>query len=115
MKYARIVNNFVHDLATGTWAASILVLWVLSDRAQGMPAETMSAVTDAGRAVFALCVAALLLIFATGGIRLRYWKEQAEDGAVEEKRRALLVKHVAFLVVYSAGTYVAWLLIPGQP
>ena len=54
--YVRITNNFLHDMATGTWAACLMVL--------------------------------------------------------AAKRRALIVKHIAFLLVYGGGTVWGWLLLP---
>lgn len=105
-RYLRITNNFLHDMATGTWAACLLVLWIVSRRTQGAPAEAASVLADAMWAVFVLCVAALAVIAVTGGIRLRYWRREAAPDELAEKRRALLVKHVGFLLIYGAGT--AW-------
>lgn len=31
-RYLWIVNNFLHDMATGTWAACVLVVWLLAGR-----------------------------------------------------------------------------------
>lgn len=41
--YVRIMNNFLHDMATGTWAACLAVLLVFSGRLAGMPAEAAAA------------------------------------------------------------------------
>ena len=37
--YVRITNNFLHDMATETWAACLMVLVVLSRRLPGMPRQ----------------------------------------------------------------------------
>ncbi len=109
--YTRIMNNFLHDMATGTWVACLLVRWVLDDRATGMSAEASAALSDASRLVFWLLLGALAVIVGTGVLRLAYWRSQtpAEDRVA--KRRALLVKHAAFAVVYGAGTAWAWTLV----
>ncbi|MDH4140690.1 MAG: hypothetical protein OEV43_08990 [Coriobacteriia bacterium] len=109
--YVRIVNNFLHDLATGTWAACLLVLLVLSRESVGMPAEASAALSDAGWVVYWLLVGALAVIFATGAARLAYWRSQTPAEERSAKRRALVVKHVAFLGVYGVGTWWGWTLL----
>jgi putative copper export protein len=111
-RYGRIVNNFLHDVATGTWVASLLVLWVLSRRLDGMPPDAYDAVADAMAVVFWLAVVAVAVIFITGAFRLTYWKEEAEVQGVEATRRALVLKHIAFFIIYGAGTVWAWTLVP---
>jgi putative copper export protein len=110
--YGRIVNNFLHDVATGTWVACLLVLWVLSRRLDGMPQDAYAAVADSMAVVFWLAVVAVAVIFITGAFRLTYWKEEAEVQGVEATRRALALKHVAFFIIYGAGTVWAWTLVP---
>ena len=106
-RYLMIVNNFLHDMATGTWAACVLVVWLLAGRRAGMPAEASAAVGESMIAVFKLAVLALVIIGATGGVRLGYWRRQSARTELAQKRRALLVKHALFAVVYGAGT--VWL------
>lgn len=108
--YVRITNNFLHDMATGTWAACLLVLWVLRNQAKGMSAEAVEALAEAGQVVFWLLIAALAVIVVTGAMRLFYWRAQTPPDERGQKRRALIIKHVAFAVVYGGGTYVAWTL-----
>ena len=109
--YVRITNNFLHDMGTGTWAACLLVLWVLDRQAEGLPAEAVSALADAGQVVFWLLIAALAVIVVTGAIRLFYWRAQAAPAEREQKRRALVIKHIAFAVIYGGGTWLAWSLV----
>ena len=109
--YIRITNNFLHDMATGTWAACLLVLWVLDRRATGVHPDATAALGDASQVVFWLLVGALAVIVVTGAIRLFYWRAQAAPDEREQKRRALIAKHVAFAVLYGGGTYLAWTLV----
>lgn len=111
--YGRIVNNFLHDMATGTWAACVLVVAVLDPRAAAAPSYEAAAVQDAMYAVFWLLMGALVVIAATGGIRLAYWRQQAAPEEVVAKRKALIVKHAAFLLVYGTGTTWAWAAVRG--
>jgi hypothetical protein len=108
--YRWIVNNFFHDLASGMWAATVLVIWLLETRMSGIPAAAGAALADIQHLLFWIVLASLLVIFVTGGIRLRYWRKQGSADEEAYRRRALLVKHVLYLVIYGAGTVWAWLL-----
>ncbi|MBI5232003.1 MAG: hypothetical protein HY876_07550 [Coriobacteriales bacterium] len=108
---ARIVNNFVHDMSTGTWAACVLVIWVLSRQALGVPAEAAAAIQSAAQVVFWLLVASLVGLAVTGGIRLLYWRREATHEELATKRRLLVGKHVAFLAIYGVGSVWAWSLL----
>ncbi|MGB4441592.1 MAG: hypothetical protein WBJ62_05145 [Coriobacteriia bacterium] len=110
--YVRIVNNFLHDMATGTWAACLAVLLVLSGRLAGMPAEAAVALGDAMTLVFWILAGALVVVSATGGIRLAYWRQQTAPEDLAAKRRSLIVKHIAFFVIYGGGSVWGWLLLP---
>jgi len=105
----RLVNNFVHDMSTGTWAACLLVIAVVRARAGGVPAEAAVVLAEAMRLVFWLLVASLGGLAVTGGIRLRYWRAETPSAHVGTKRAALAFKHVAFLAVYGLGT--AWAVL----
>ena len=109
--YPRLVNNWLHDVATGTWAACVIVIWLLSARMSGIPEEAAAALAEAVRWLFTLALAALVVIAATGGVRLGYWRRETDPGQMAKKRRALLVKHVAFFVIYGAGTLWLWTLV----
>jgi len=110
--YVRITNNFLHDMATGTWAACLIVLVVLNRQLAGMPTQAASAVGGAMGLVFWLLVGALVVVGVTGALRLFYWRATTPVAELAAKRRALIVKHVAFVVVYGGGTAWAWLLLP---
>lgn len=111
-RYGWIVNNFLHDLSSGLWAASLLVIWRLDVLRTGMDAAAAAALAIVSRELFGALLASLLVIFVTGGIRLRYWRKQGTADELQYRRRALIVKHVVYLVVYGGGTVWAWLLLP---
>lgn len=110
--YVRITNNFLHDMATGTWFACLAVLLVLDNRLAGMPAEAASALGDAMALVFWLLVGALVVVTLTGAVRLVYWRQEAAPEELAAKRRALITKHIAFFVIYGGGTVWGWMLLP---
>jgi membrane protein YdbS with pleckstrin-like domain len=106
----RIVNNFVHDMSTGTWAACVLVIWVIASRSRGVPPEAAAVLSDASGAVFWLLVISLVGLTVTGAIRLFYWRSDTPPEQLKTKRGALIVKHVAFLLIYGLGTaWAAWM------
>ena len=105
----RIVNNFIHDMSTGTWAACMLVIWLIASRSGGVPPQAAAVLAEANTAVFWLLLVSLVGLTVTGGIRLSYWRADTPPEQRGDKRRALIVKHVAFLVVYGLGTaWAAW-------
>lgn len=109
--YTWIVNNFFHDLSSGLWAACLLVIWRLATLRPGMPPAAAAALATVSLELFYVLLGSLVVIFATGGIRLRYWRSQAAPDELTYVRRALLVKHAIYFVVYGAGTLWAWLLL----
>lgn len=110
--YVRITNNFLHDMATGTWAACVLVLVLLHRDLAGLPAESAAALGGSMRAVWWLLVGALVVLTVTGALRLFYWRATTLPAELAQKRLALIVKHVAFLVVYGGGSLFAYFLVP---
>ena len=107
----RIVNNFVHDMSTGTWAACVLVIWVIASRSQGVPPQAATVLGDATLVVFWLLVVSLVGLSLTGGLRLFYWRSETPPDELKTKRGALIVKHVAFLLIYGLGTaWAAWMV-----
>lgn len=107
----RIVNNFVHDMSTGTWAACVLVIWVIASRSQGVPPQAAAVLSDATSVVFWLLVVSLVGLSLTGGIRLFYWRAETTPDELKTKRGALVLKHIAFLLIYGLGTaWAAWMV-----
>lgn len=113
--WIRLANNWLHDVGTGLWAACLLVLWVLADRARELSAAAgphfAAAMAEVSWLVFWLLVAALAAITVTGVFRLVYWRAETPPEELPAKRPALIGKHVVFLVVYGGGTAWAWSLV----
>jgi putative copper export protein len=101
---SRITTNFIHDMSTGTWFACLIVMWTIDSRSQGVPAEAAAVLSAANRNVFWLLVASLVGLTVTGILRLFYWRRETAPELLRQKRRALIFKHVAFLLVYGLGT-----------
>jgi ABC-type anion transport system duplicated permease subunit len=111
--YPRIVNNFIHDMSTGTWAACVLVVWTLAEQSSKLPGAG-SAIAVAEHRVFWLLVISLAGLAVTGALRLAYWRDEATQGTIAQKRAALIAKHVGFLLIYGVGTaWAAWMTFGG--
>lgn len=111
--WMRLINNWLHDVGTGLWAACVLVIWVLQDQKDSIPEAgppVYAALFQAQWMIFGLLIAALVVIAVTGAIRLLYWRRETLPEELSSKRPALIGKHVAFLVIYGGGTVWAYLL-----
>lgn len=107
-RYGRIANDFLHDMATGTWFACLLVAASL----RPYLAEGGVAVRSALGVVSALALGALVVLAVSGGLRLAYWRSRTASADLAAKRRLLVAKHAVFAVVYGLGTW--WLLSLGR-
>lgn len=103
-----ILNAFVHDVATGTWIGTLVLLTILHDEAQ-KPAWLLAGhlVPGLERKFLVLTWVSLAVIGLTGVFRLLTWKVFGWTGDVERDRiRLLKTKHALLGIVFAAGT--AW-------
>jgi uncharacterized membrane protein len=103
-----ILNAFVHDVATGTWISSLLLIAILRREASAPAwAGLDHLVAGLGRQFMWLTWASLAVILLTGVVRMLTWKVFGWTGDVSRDRvRLLKVKHAILGVVFVAGT--AW-------
>ena len=103
-----ILNAFAHDVATGTWIGTLVLLTILHDETQ-QPAWLLAAPLVPGleRKFLALTWVSLAVIGLTGVFRVVTWKLFGWTGDVERDRiRLLKTKHALLGIVFAAGT--AW-------
>jgi hypothetical protein len=103
-----VLNAFVHDVATGTWLSSLLLITLLH-RETSQPAWILAApLLPALKAKFmVLTWTSLGVILATGVVRMLTWKVFGWTGDVSRDRvRLLKVKHAVLGIAFAAGT--AW-------
>lgn len=103
-----IVNNFVHDLATGFWLSLLLVLAGL--RQALLAVELL----PAGRSVLALAfrwsLVALAVILASGVVRAATYRAGGPVARQQLKWRLLVIKHALLGTAFAAGTLWAYRL-----
>jgi hypothetical protein len=101
-----ILNAFVHDVATGTWLSTLLLLSLLHRETQA-PSWAMAAslVPPLERKFLVLTWVSLGVILATGVVRMLTWKVFGWTGDMEASRiRLLKAKHAVLGIAFAAGT-----------
>jgi len=106
-----ILNAFVHDVATGTWISSLILLSVLrSESRQPAWAAAATLVQPLAAKFMILTWVSLVVILLTGLVRMVTWKVFGWTGDVSRDRVHLLkVKHAVLGVAFLAGT--VWMAI----
>lgn len=101
-----ILNAFVHDVATGTWIASLALatLFELEHREPAWSAMREH-VAELERRFMILTWVSLGAILLTGVFRMLTWKVFGWTGDVERSRiRLLKIKHAVLGFVFAAGS-----------
>jgi hypothetical protein len=106
-----ILNAFVHDVATGTWIGTLILLTIFHHETQsGAWLLAAPLVPGLERKFLLLTWVSLAVIALTGVVRMITWKVFGWTGDVERDRiRLLKIKHALLGVVFAAGT--AWQVV----
>jgi len=101
-----ILNAFVHDVATGTWISSLILITVLhGETSQPSWAAAAPLVPPLAGKFMVLTWVSLVVILLTGVVRMVTWKVFGWTGDVSRDRvRLLKVKHAVLGVAFLAGT-----------
>lgn len=103
-----IVNGFIHDFAAGIWLATIVTIAVLHD-AHLKDAAVVSTLNHLERMFFWWSVGAAVLIMLTGaGRTFTYVDNWYGEDAEQERRKALITKHVFLFFAYALGYFWVW-------
>jgi hypothetical protein len=101
-----ILNAFVHDVATGTWISSLILISVLHhETRQAAWSGAAALVPPLAHKFMLLTWVSLVVILLTGVVRMVTWKVFGWTGDVSRDRiRLLKVKHAVLGVAFLAGT-----------
>lgn len=102
-----IFVGFIHDLATGCWAAAVLTIYWLN-RLSLERTELQSLLGGLKKEFFYLGLACAVVVFITGAGRTftyAYTGRVYGEDAEKLRRRMLLIKHIILFSVFFAGTY----------
>lgn len=103
-----IINNYLHDLATGLLLASAVILWVLGRRAEQGGADERRALARAYATLVLFARGAFVWIILGGIPRTIFFTRYEWDPAVIRGIvPALMVKHV-FMVAVVIGGALVW-------
>jgi len=104
-----ILNAFVHDVATGTWISSLILITVLHhETRQAAWSGAAALVPPLAHKFMLLAWVSLVVILLTGVVRMVTWKVFGWTGDVSRDRvRLLKIKHAVLGVAFLAGT--AWM------
>lgn len=101
-----ILNAFMHDVATGTWIGTLVLITLLHRETRTAAwAPVAALVPSLERQFLILCWVSLGVIMATGVVRMLTWKVFGWTGDMERDRIQLLkVKHALLGIVFAVGT-----------
>lgn len=110
-----IVNAFVHDVATGTWISSLVLITVLHFETRKAAWSAAAHLVPPLASKFMLLTwASLAIILITGVVRMLTWKVFGWTGDVSRDRvRLLKVKHAVLGVAFLGGTLYQAALVYG--
>jgi len=108
-KAAIVLNGFIHDFATGYWLSGIIAIHFLHGYQARFPAVA-DLLGTIERFFFWNTIGAVVVIFATGGMRTFTYVDNVFGPEAEKvRRRMLIVKHVVLIVLFAAGGWWAYL------
>jgi uncharacterized membrane protein len=107
-KIAVVLNGFIHDFATGYWLSAMIAIGLLH-RFQGEYPAVAGILGSIERFFFWNTVGAVVVIFATGGMRTFTYVDNVFGQETEHTRRKMLiVKHVILIAIFTVGGYWAY-------
>ena len=108
-KAAIVLNGFVHDFATGYWLSALIAIGFLHDY-QGRYPDIAALLGNIERFFFWNAMGAMVIIFATGGMRTFTYVDNFYGPEAEKTRRKMLIiKHVVLIVIFAIGGLWAYL------
>lgn len=109
-KIAIVLNGFIHDFACGYWLSCIIAIYFLHNF-QGTYPEVYGQLMNIEHFFFWSSIGAVIIIFATGGVRtFTYVDNFYGQGAEKTRRKMLAIKHIVLLLIFGTGSYLAYLM-----
>jgi putative copper export protein len=103
-KMCTILIGFIHDLAAGCWAATVLAVYRL-DKVNPGP-ESQAALSALQKEFFSIGIACIFIVFGAGaGRTFTYVQNVYGEDAEKSRRNLLLTKHAILLIAFGLGTY----------
>jgi len=110
-----LVNNLLHDLATGIWLGSVVVSAGLAVRVGRLAGEAAAALEDVRGDLRWVIAGALVWVVASGVVRLLLYSAEerllypsAGSAYILTKRMTVFVKHGIIALLLAATAYVVF-------
>ncbi|MDP2279203.1 MAG: hypothetical protein Q8K51_13365 [Nitrospirota bacterium] len=106
-----VLNNFLHDIATGLWLASFFLGFEINRRWGGHNLS-FNLITEIQKILFTIWLIALLIIILTGIVRRKTYTTYLYGVEIETRRKTvLIIKHILFGFLSLGGVYffIKWL------
>jgi uncharacterized membrane protein len=104
-KSLTIFIGFIHDFASGFWAATVFVVYWLH-RLQLSNPELASALRPLGIEFFYFGLASVVVVLLTGmGRTFTYIENYYGKDAEKMRKKMLAVKHILLFGIFGSGTY----------
>jgi hypothetical protein len=110
MHYYRAVVDVLHDLAAGAFPGAVAAAYLISRAGERMALDTGNIALTLPAAWSVLAIALVVLV-ATGLMRLRYWKTNVRAGFLETKSQMAVAKHAVFVFVQLGAAVALWALV----
>jgi putative copper export protein len=107
-KIGVVLNGFIHDLSCGYWLSCMAAITFLHNFQANYP-ELYGQLKIIEQFFFWSSIGAVLLIFITGGVRTFTYVDNFYGKDAEKTRRKMLViKHIVLLLIFGAGSFLAY-------
>ncbi len=103
------LNNFVHDFAAAMWVASIVVIYFLRKKVQGVQREVSVSLLELARLFRAVLVTSVVVIFLTGVGRTIFYNYFREQTAIHTF--AVVGKHIILMLLAVLSFAYVWKVI----
>lgn len=107
-----VINGFLHDVATGTWLASLLLVSFVEtkERHPELAAAASPVLATLQRETMVITWVSLAVILMTGFVRMLTFKVFGWTGDIAAERvRLLKIKHALLGTAFLAGTI--WMVV----
>lgn len=110
--YVRAAIEFAHDIAAGAFPGAVLAAWLIRRHFETSMPAALRDLEQATTSLWLVLLGTLAVLVLTGGYRLGVWQLNLRKESVDTKRRGIVIKHVAFVVLLIVSIVALFGLVP---
>ncbi|MCJ7616763.1 MAG: hypothetical protein MUO43_09535 [Desulfobacterales bacterium] len=107
-----IINALAHDLFTGLWISTILVIYLLERKISAAHEMLVGPLGDVMGTFFWLGIFCIFMIIVTGIFRFFEYRHRYSSAPDPDRKkiktRILILEHILLVLVFAGGTYLAY-------